>query len=120
MIQTLFPNDVVFQDGNALIYTAGTVKSWFEEHKVELQHLPCPTPSPHLNVTEPLWSNLETRVRNRYPFPTSLKQLEDVLKEELYKTPLETVRNLPKSIPRRADAVLKAKYSSPPYCHDFE
>jgi hypothetical protein len=27
---------------------------------------------------------------------------------------------LPKSIPRRADAVLKAKYSSPPYCHDFE
>jgi hypothetical protein len=37
--------------------------------------------SPDLNVSEPLWSVLETRVRDRSP-PTSLKQFEDVPQEE--------------------------------------
>jgi hypothetical protein len=37
-IQTLFPNDAVYQD-NAPIHTAGTVQSWFEEHEGGLQHL---------------------------------------------------------------------------------
>jgi hypothetical protein len=36
---------------------------------------------------------LETRF-SRFPFPTSLKQLEDVLQEEMYKIPLETVQKL--------------------------
>jgi hypothetical protein len=47
-----------------------------------------------LNITEQLWSGLETTVRNRFPPPTSLKQLEDVLQEEWYKIPLQTVQNL--------------------------
>jgi hypothetical protein len=47
-------------------------------------------------------------VRNRFPSPTSLKQLEDVLQEEWYKIPLDTVQNLYKSIPRTV-AIMKAK-----------
>jgi hypothetical protein len=78
MIQTLYLNsNAVFQYDN--IHTAGTAQSWFEEHEGELQHLPWPAQSSHLNIIEPLWSVLEARVRNRYPLPTSLKQLEDVL-----------------------------------------
>jgi hypothetical protein len=108
MIQTLFPNnDAVFQENNAHIDTAGTVQSWFEAYEGELQYLPWPEQSPHLNITELLWSILETTVRNRSP--TSLKQLEDVLQEEWYKIPLETVRNSCESIPRRTVAVLKIK-----------
>jgi hypothetical protein len=80
MIQTLFPNnDAVFQDDSVPIYTAGTVQSWFEEHKGKPQHLPWPVHSPDLNINEPLRSVLETRVRNTFPSPTTLKQLEYVL-----------------------------------------
>jgi hypothetical protein len=54
MIQTLFPNnDADFHDVNALIHTAGTVQSWFEEREGELQHLPWPAQSPSLNIIEP-------------------------------------------------------------------
>jgi hypothetical protein len=48
-------------------------------------------------------------VRNRFPSPTSLKQLEDVIQEEWYKIPPETVHNLYNSIPRRTGTILKAK-----------
>jgi hypothetical protein len=53
--------------------------------------------------------SLETRVRNRFPPSTSLKQSEDVIQEEWYKIALQSVQNLYKSIPRRIVAVLKAK-----------
>jgi hypothetical protein len=61
-----------------------------------------------LNITEPLWSVLESRVKNGFP-PPSLKQLENILQEEWYKILLEAVKNLYKSIPKRTGAVLKGK-----------
>jgi hypothetical protein len=67
--------------------------------KVNFQHLTWPAQSL-------LWPVLETRVRNRFPPPTSLKQLEDIFQEEWYKIQLETARNLYKTIPRRIAAVL--------------
>jgi hypothetical protein len=116
MIQTLFPkSDTVLQDDNAPIHTAGSVPSWFEGHEDELQHLPWPAQSPDLNIIEPLWSVLETRVRNSFPPPTFLQQPEDVLREEWYKIPLQTVPNLYESIPTRIAAVLKAKGGRTPY-----
>jgi hypothetical protein len=110
MIQPLFPNnDALFQD------TAETVQSWFEERKGELQHLPWPAQSPHLNIIEPLWSVLETILRIRLPSPTSLKQLEDVLQEEWYEIPLQTVQHLYEPIPRTTAAVFKVKDGPTPY-----
>jgi hypothetical protein len=83
MIQTLFLNNsAVFPDASAPIHTGGTVQSRFEEHVGELQLLPWPVQSPDMNITEPLWLVLETTARNRFPPPTSLKQLDDVLQDE--------------------------------------
>jgi hypothetical protein len=101
MIQTLFPNnDAVFKDDNAPIHTAGSVQSWFEEYEGELQHPPWVAQSQDLNITEPLWSVLETRARNRSHLQLLLKQHEDVLQEEWYKILLDTVQILYESIPR--------------------
>jgi hypothetical protein len=58
---------------------------------------------------------LETRARNRFSLPTSLKQLEDVLQEEWYKIPLESVQNWYKSSPRRIVALLRAIDGPTPY-----
>jgi hypothetical protein len=101
MIQTLFPNNAVFLDDHAPIHTAGTVQSWFEEHEDELQHLPWPAQSADLNIMEPVWSVLEARVKNRFPPPTSLKQLEDVHQEEWYKILLETIQTATSPIQER-------------------
>jgi hypothetical protein len=54
-------------------------------------------------------------VRNRFPPSTSLKQLEDVLQEEWYKIPLETIQNLYEPIPKRIVAVLKGKVGPTQY-----
>jgi hypothetical protein len=86
-----------------------------KEHESELQHLPWPAQSSDLNIIEPLWSVLETRVRSRFPPPTSLKQLEDVLQTQWYKIPLETVQSSYESIPIGTAAVLKANGGPTPY-----
>jgi len=97
----LLPNkDAIFQDDDSCIHTARSVQSYFEQHGDVLQHLLWLAQSTNLNIMEPLWSVLESRVRSRFP-PSSVKQLE----EKWYSIPLERLQNLHESIPRRIKAV---------------
>jgi len=74
MVHMMFRNsDLIFQDDNSPIHIARTVKSWFEEHEDALQHVPWPAQLPVLYITESLWSVWESKVRNRFPPPSSLK-----------------------------------------------
>ncbi|KAK9710483.1 hypothetical protein QE152_g26000 [Popillia japonica] len=57
----------------------------------------------------------EQRVRSRFPAPSSLKQLTDILVEEWDNIPLETIQKLYESIPRRIEAVLQASDGSTTY-----
>ena len=75
------------------MHTAISVHSWFEEHEDALQHLLWPAQSPGLNINEQLLSVLESRVRSRFPPPTSLKQPDDVL-EDKYSIQLKTIQSL--------------------------
>jgi hypothetical protein len=54
-------------------------------------------------------------VRKRFPPPTSLKQLEDVLQEEWYIILPETVQALYESIPKGTADVLKSKGDPTPH-----
>jgi hypothetical protein len=83
-------------------------------HENALQNLPWPAQPPDLNVIELLWSVSESRVRSRFP-PLSLKQPEDVLREEWYNIVLQTVQNLDESTARRIQAVLQANGGPIPY-----
>jgi hypothetical protein len=62
-----------------------------------------------------MWSVLESRVRSRFPSPSFLKQLEDVLHEDGYSIPLETIQNLGESIATRIQAVLQENGGPTPY-----
>jgi len=103
-------NDAIFQDNSSPIHTAKSVHSLFEEHEDALHHLLWLAQSPNLNIIKPLWSAVQSRVRNIFP-PSSLKQLE----EEWYSIPLETNQNLHESIPRRIKALLQMNGGPTPY-----
>jgi hypothetical protein len=62
-VQVLPNNDAIFQDHKTLKRTARSFQSWFEEHEDALQHLPWSAQSPDLNIIEPLWSVLDSRLR---------------------------------------------------------
>ena len=93
MVQMFHNNDTIFQDNISPIHTARSVQSRFEEDEDALHHLPWPAQLPDLNIIESLWSVLESSVRSRFPPPSSLKQLEDVLHKEWYSIPQETIQN---------------------------
>ena len=109
MVQVLFPNnDAIFQDDDTPIHSQNC--SVFEEHEDALHHILWLAQSPKLNIIEPLWSVLESRMRSRFP-PLSHKQLQ----EEWCSIPLETLQNLYESILSRTQSVLQASNGSTPY-----
>jgi len=65
-VQMCPKNVVIFHDHKSPKHTARSVQSWFEEHEDTLQHHPWPAQSPGLEVIEPLWSVLESRVSSRF------------------------------------------------------
>jgi hypothetical protein len=79
--------------------------------KMYFNIFPWAAQSPDLNIIKPLRSVLESMERIRFPPLSSVKQPEDVLDEEWYSIPLQTVQ----TIPRRIQAVLQADVGLTPY-----
>ncbi|GFX15963.1 transposable element Tc1 transposase [Trichonephila clavipes] len=101
-VQTSFPGECpLYQDDNAPIHTAKIVQEGFAEHEGEVAHLDWPPQSPDLNIIEPLWGYLESKLRARFPPPSTISALETALHEEWLHIKLQVVHDLYASIPRR-------------------
>ena len=113
MAQALFTEEnTFFQEKNNSIHTARIVEEWHEEHYNEVEHLLWPAQSPDLNIIEHLWP---IQVRHRFPLPSFLKELEDILTEEWLKISLETTHKLNELIFWRIDTVIVARGGQTPY-----
>ena len=100
-------DDVFFQQDNDPKHTSRLAKTWFSEHGIRV--LPWPSCSPDLNPIEHVWNYVDCKIRARPIQPTSIAELKRAIEEEWYAIPLEYIQSLFDSMPRRIEAVLKAK-----------
>ena len=107
------PGQIFMQD-NVPIHNAKYIKNFLEKHGIWTMEWP--PYSPDLNPIEHLWWALKKLVYKLYPelatiggSEEDLKALRKALKEAWKKLPNSLIRCLIKSMPRRLEAVRKAK-----------
>jgi transposase len=99
--------DRLFQQDNAPCHKAKRVSKWFEDENIP--RIPWPAQSPDLNPIEPLWDELDHRIRKRKPLPANLTELKAALKEEWIQIPPPVYQKLILSMKERVSAVITAK-----------
>ena len=75
--------------------------------KVDL--LPWPAQSPDLHPIMNLWAVVEVEIRKHNPQPSSIRELEKVVKKVWKAIPQKVYHNLVRSMPNRIQAVIDAK-----------
>ncbi len=97
--------DFIFQQDLAPAHTAKGTKSWFNDHGVTV--LDWPANSPDLNPIENLWGIVKRKMRDTRPNNTD--DLKATVKETWASIPPQQCHKLITSMPRRIEAVIKAK-----------
>ena len=103
----LNPHDIIFQQDNDPKHTSKKAKQWFQDHDITV--LPWPAQSPDLNPIEHLWSVLKRMLAEYEEAPTGIIELWERVQVEWEKIGAETCQRLIESMPRRMEAVIKAK-----------
>ncbi len=95
--------DFIFQQDLAPVHTAKSTKSWLNDHGVGVRDWPAN--SPDLNI-ENLWSIVKRKMRNE---TKNTDELKATVKETCAFIPPQQCHKLITSMPRRIEAVIKAK-----------
>ncbi|GFX02893.1 transposable element Tcb1 transposase [Trichonephila clavipes] len=115
-VQTSFPENAHFIKTTTLLSTLlKSCKNGLQSMRGKSGHLDWPPQSPDLNIIEHLWGYLESKLRARFPPPSTISTLEAALHEEWLHIPLQVVHDLYASIPRRIQSVIQSKGGPTPY-----
>ncbi len=97
--------DFIFQQDLAPAHTAKSTKSWLNDYGVGV--LDWPANSPDLSPIENLWCIVKRKMRNK--IPKNADELNATVKETWASIPPQQCHKLITSMPRRIEAVIKAK-----------
>lgn len=100
-------DDWIVQQDNDPKHTFNIAKRWFSDHNIKL--LAWPAQSPDLNPIEHLWALLKRRLASYDTIPDSAEELWQRIRVEWDRIEAKECAALVSSMPRRIQAVLKAK-----------
>lgn len=106
-------DDYIFQHDNDPKHKAKATQQYLDDQAIEV--LPWPAQSADLNPIEHVWNYLKVQIGRREKRPTSVHELWLIVLEEWELIPTDYIQKLYESMPKRVEAVLKARGGNTKY-----